>query len=88
MKRNPEFLLRDVADTLVLVPVGKAAADFAGMITLNATGAVLWECLETEQTLESLVQALTDRYEVGAEQATEDVKAVLDALASAGAVLK
>ena len=45
MKRSEDFLLRDVAGTLVIVPVGEAVSAFPGMITLNATAAYLWELL-------------------------------------------
>lgn len=87
MKRNPEFLLRDVADTLVVVPVGQASRSFPGMITLNATGAYLWELLETEQTVSSLVNALMDRYEVEQPQAQADVEAFIAKLQPTGAIV-
>ena len=87
MKRNPEFLLRDVAGTLVVVPVGSAVREFSGMMMLNATGAYLWELLENEQTIESLTAALVERYEIGAEEAQADVSAFLEKLKPTGAVI-
>ena len=87
MKRNPEFLLRQVADSQVLVPVGRAAVEFPGMITLNGVGSYLWELLEQEQTAESLDQALTERYEVTYDTALEDVNAYLSRLQEAKALL-
>lgn len=86
MKRNSDFLLREVADTLVIVPVGKAAVAFSGMITLNATSAFLWELLETEQTAETLTQALTERYAVEESKAREDIDSFLEKLLAIGAV--
>lgn len=88
MKRNPDFLLRNVADTLVLVPVGQATDAFAGMVTLNSTSAFLWEQLENTQTVDSLTQALLDRYDVAEEKAREDVEAFLAALTPTGAILE
>lgn len=88
MKRNPDFLLREVADTIVVVPVGPATANFPGMITLNATGAYIWELLETEQTVQSLTAALMERYEVAEEKACEDVQRFVDRLIPTGAVLE
>lgn len=87
MKRSSDFLLRDVAGTLVIVPVGAAVSSFPGMITLNATGAYLWELLETEQTVESLVEALSLRYEVDEVKARADVEAFVERLKSTGAVV-
>lgn len=86
MKRNPDFLLREVAGSLVVVPIGEAIEGFAGMITLNPTGAYLWELLETEQTVESLTEALVARYEVEAEQAKKDVEGFVAKLIPTGAI--
>lgn len=87
MKRNSDFLLRNVADSDVLVPVG-AAASFGGMISLNAVGCYIWELLEAEQTAESLADALAARYEVTYDKALEDVQRFVARLESAGAVVK
>ena len=88
MKRNPDFLLRDVAGALVIVPVGKASVDFPGMITLNATGAYLWELLETDQTVDSLVEKTLARYEIDAAKARQDVEAFVAKLMPTGAILE
>lgn len=87
MKQNPDFLLRDVADSLVLVPVGTATNRFPGMITLNETGKLLWEALAAEQTEDSLTQLLLAQYQVEPEQARRDVQAFLQKLCAVGAVL-
>ncbi len=88
MKKNPEYLIRRVADRQVIVPIGKAAENFVGMIAVNGTGAFLWEQLENEQTPERLVDALTQQYEVSREQAMKDVLTFLDKLRSVGALVE
>jgi hypothetical protein len=87
MKRNADFLLRDVAGTLVVVPVGAAVSAFPGMITLNATGAYIWELLETEQSEQTLTDALVARYEIDSETARADVKAFIAKLKPTGALV-
>ena len=86
MTRNEAFLLRNIADSWVVVPLGAAAADFLGMLTLNESGRYLWELLETPQTEQTLAQALTERYDVTADQAAEDIKKFLEPLLEIGAV--
>lgn len=86
MKRNADYILSNVADTWVVVPVAQAAEDFPGMLTLNESGRYLWELLESEQTEQSLTLALTERYEVTAQQAAADVRNFLDRLIKVGAV--
>ncbi len=88
MKRNSDFLLREVAGTVVVVPVGEAAASFSGMITMNSTGSFLWEQLEKEQTVETLTAALLENYEVTSEKAREDVEAFVAKLIPVGAILE
>ena len=88
MKRDSNFLLRTVAGKQVIVPVGKAVVTFPGMITVNDTGAFLWEQLEQEHTLESLVKAVTDAYEVEQEVAAQDVQAFIEKLRSTGALIE
>lgn len=79
-------MLRDVADTLVIVPVGEATTNFPGMITVNSTGAYLWDLLEKPQTVQTLTQALMDRYEVDEALALADVKAFAERLIQVGAI--
>lgn len=86
LTRNESFLLRNMADSWVVVPVGAAAVDFPGMLTLNESGRYLWELLEQPQTEQSLAEALTRRYEVTADQAADDVKKFLVPLLEIGAV--
>ena len=86
VKRNADFLLRQVAGSQVLVPVGAATRRFPGMIRINDTGRFLWELLETDQTRESLAEALLNRFEVSQEQAAKDVAAFVDKLIPTGAV--
>lgn len=84
MKLNNQFVLREVAGTWVVLPVGQACVDFNGMISLNETGALLWQTLEQGGDRQSLAAALTAEYEVTTEQALEDVDRFLSMLEKAG----
>lgn len=44
------------------------------LLTLNETGAFLWNLLATDRTEEDLAQALTKEYGITTEQAREDVR--------------
>lgn len=87
MKRSPNFLMRQVAGSWVVVPVGAAAREFPGMIRLNQSGKLIWELLEQEQTADSLTQALLERYDVTETQARQDVDAFLAKLTSVSALV-
>ena len=84
MKVNENFVLRQVADTWVILPVGQAAVDFDGMLTLNESGALLWRALEQGNDREGLIDALTSEYDVDRKTALADVDAFLAKLTEAG----
>ncbi len=87
MKRNPDFLLKNVAGKQVLVPVGQAAAAFPGMITVNDSGRFIWEFLEQEHTFGELIEAMTSRYEVPTETAQKDAAVFIERLGSVKAII-
>ena len=87
MKISEDFMLRQVADTWVVLPLKTDTVDFNSMIRLNGSGAMLWKCLEQGATREKLVQALTSRYEVSREEAARDVDKFIETLNKVGCLL-
>lgn len=63
MKIKDGFLLRQVAGQTVVLPCGDTL-DLNMMITLNDTGAFLWEQLQSEKDEAALVAALLAEYDV------------------------
>ena len=88
MKRSSDFLLRTVAGKQVLVPVGAAAVAFPGMVNVNSTGSYLWQLLEQEQTLDSLVISVTDKYDVSRETAEADIEKFVNKLRTIQAIIE
>ena len=80
MKLRGEFVVRQVMNDTVAIPVGKTALSFNGMIMLNNVSRVIWECLEKGADLQTIVKALTDGFEVSPEEAQTDVLEFLDKL--------
>jgi hypothetical protein len=80
MKIKDGYVLREVADQYIVVPTGKEALNFNGMITLNGSGKVLWEKLKQETSIQELVNALINKYEVLYEVAVKDVYEFVEAL--------
>ena len=80
MKIKNGFLLRQVADNHIVVPVGSQAVDFRCVITLNEVGSFLWKLLEQDCTTADLVEALLNEYDVTADVATADVERFVAAL--------
>ncbi len=87
MKVEKEFVLREIAGDYVIIPTGKTVLSFNGLISVNEVGAFLWELLQKEVTIEDLVAAVLNEYEVDEATAREDIQEFLDALV-AGQVLE
>ena len=73
MKIKDDFILRKVADSYVVVPVNSLTLNFNGIITLNETGAFLFELMQKGTEREELIAGLLREYEVTPEKAAVDV---------------
>lgn len=84
MKLKENFALRPVADTWVVLPLGAESINFNGMLTLNESGALLWQALEKGGDRETLADALMAEYIVDRVQALADADEFLEKLRKAG----
>ena len=73
MKIKENFILRKVADSYIVVPVGSMTLNFNGIINLNETGAFLFEKLQQGADREDLINALLEEYDVAPDRAENDV---------------
>lgn len=72
------FCLRSVLGERIAVPTGAAAAKLSGIAAMNETGEFLFNLLQTEQTEETLLEAMLSEYDVSREDARADLKELLD----------
>ena len=86
MKIKEGFVLKNIDDKILVIPEGKTAASFKGMIVLNETGKFLWDNLQKETKTEELVSAVVERYDVDKETAFKDVLNYVEKLKSAGVI--
>ena len=80
LKLDKEYVLRQIGDDYIIVPVGETVLSFNGMITVNETGAFLWEQLVEGINKEELLQTMVETYEVTQEEAERDIDEFLDVL--------
>ncbi|MCR5808318.1 MAG: PqqD family protein [Clostridiales bacterium] len=74
MKIREGFVLKQVADAVIVVPAGEAALDFNGMITLNDTAAFLWRLLENGAEEDELLAAMLKEYDVDEDTARAGIR--------------
>lgn len=87
MKRNPDFITRNIAGEILLVPTGKAAAVTNSMITLNQTAACILENIDGNSE-EEIVNILMEKFDVDKNSALEDVRGFLSELKQFSIVLE
>lgn len=80
MKIKEGFVKRNIAGSEIVVPVGKTASEFNGMITLNESGAFFWDCLKEDTTPQEVVKKVLEVYEVTPEKAAADVEKFINML--------
>jgi hypothetical protein len=74
------FIIRQIAGETVAIPSGASAQLLSGLVALNGSAQLLFQLLQTEQTADTLVHAITDSYEIDLATARTDVEEFLDLL--------
>lgn len=74
MKIKDGFVLRQIVGEWMAVAVGTRTAEFPGLIALSETAAFVWYLLETDTTVERLIEQVTDEFDVDHETAEQDVR--------------
>lgn len=80
MHITPGFLIRQIAGDTLAIPTGEAAHRLSGLLALNGSGAFLFEKLQTERSVQDLVNAMIEEYEVDETTARTDVLEFLENL--------
>jgi hypothetical protein len=83
MKIKDGFMVREIAEQYVVVPVGAEVVSFNGMMHINESGMLLFRQLQKGCTEDDLVQLLLDTYDVTGEQAKQDVGNFIHKIATA-----
>ncbi len=84
MKIAKGFNLMHIAEQNIIVPVGAKNVNFNKMISLNDSGAFLWQQLQEEKTEEELLKAMQEEYEIDETTASEDIERFICKLKDAG----
>ena len=85
MKIAEGFALKTIADNNVVVPTGTNTVSFRSIISLNETGAFIWNMLTSgDVTKEDMVAKMTAEYDISAEIALKDIEIFVENLAKNG----
>ena len=80
------FMIREIGNQIMAVPVGKQTSEIHGMIALSESAKLLWEVLRNGATVEELTDVLMENYEVERSVAVADVENFIKLLSAQGAL--
>lgn len=84
MKLKKEIVLGNIDGKNFAIATGKLSKKFNGIINNNPTADYIFNLLKTEQTEDSIVYAMLEKYDAPEEEIRADVKDVLEKLNEIG----
>jgi hypothetical protein len=80
VKPNGDFVFRDIGGESILVPVKAGVSELDSLFALNEVGAVVWRSVEARMSVQEIVGAVQEEFEVEQAAAEKDVLEFLDVL--------
>ncbi|MCR5500012.1 MAG: PqqD family protein [Acetatifactor sp.] len=84
MKLKEGVIINEIDGQTLAVDAGSGRERFNGLVRMNKTGGFIAGLLQNDTDMDSIVRALTEKYDVTAEVARVNAAKVIDALAGAG----
>lgn len=78
MKLTDNYMKREIAGEVILIPMGQMSTQFNGMITLNETAQYIFECLESGKNENEIVNGMLEEYEIDEVVAQNEVTNFLE----------
>lgn len=86
MKRFGEFVKREISGEILLIPTGRTAETFNGIITLSEVGDFIWEHLEKVESFDALLNLILEEYDIDKETLAKDASGFMNQLLRAGMI--
>lgn len=86
MKIIKEFILRELADEYILIPVGSTTEQFNGLMTLSETGAFIYKHIEEAKDFNDLIDLILNEYDIDKDTASQDAVYFINQLLKTGII--
>lgn len=83
MRIKDGFVLKELAGSFMVVPLGSQVINFSSIIKLSESGAFLWRLLGEDKSIDDLTCAMLSEYEVDEERAKADIEKFIKKLEDA-----
>lgn len=88
MRISDQYMLRQVADEYLVIPVGEAALKVRGLLALSESGSLLYRRLREGASEAELVQTLLAEYDIDADTARADTRSFLEQMRRMGILIE
>lgn len=88
MKVKDGFVLRNVVDEYILMPVDDTILQFDGAVLLNEVSAFIWNKMQTPVSKADLLKSILDEFDVEENVAAKDLDSILETFAGFGIIEK
>src|SRR5882672_5127929 len=85
-RRSTTVVSREIASETLVVPIRGGVGDLDSIFSFNPVGSDLWTLMEKDTSLGEMASWVVAHYEVGRDQAFEDIRNFVNELLSAGLV--
>ena len=80
MKAKPNFILREVMDEYILMPINENIGEYGGAVLLNSVSAFVWKKMQSPVSRNDLLAAIMQEFDVDENTASADLDALLEKL--------
>ena len=85
MKEN-NLVTRSIAGETIIVPIKNNVGDLGSIYTLNELGTMIWELIDSKNSVSQIIEAVRNTYEVAPEIAEKDTMDFINSLEEGGLI--
>lgn len=85
-RRSTTVVSREIASETLVVPIRGGVGDLDSIFSFNPVGSDLWTLMEKDTSVGEMASWVAAHYEVGRDQAFEDIQGFVNELLDAGLV--
>lgn len=86
MKVSDKYLLKDLNEEKVLIPIGQTAIDMSSVVTLNDTAFFIYKAVQVGLDKNQIVEKMIQEYEIDAKTAEEDLVELINNFTKLGII--
>ncbi len=82
IKASNDYVLRNIVDEYILLPVGEKQKEFQGAIRINEISAFVWKIISEETKFDVILNQILSEYEIDKQTAENDLKQLINQFAA------